>query len=1407
MAFESFHPVVARWFREAFGAATDCQCQAWPAIRSGRHTLIAAPTGSGKTFAAFLCAIDRLLVEGLQRGGLEDATQILYVSPLKSLSNDIHRNLQLPLEGIRAGLAREGLPEVEIRAQVRTGDTPAGERARMRRQPPHILVTTPESLFILLTSESGRAALGTVNTVIVDEIHALAGNKRGAHLALSLERLMALTGAPPMRIGLSATQRPVEAIADFLVGNREEPRRIVDMGHVKHRDIALELTPSPLQAVMAAEQWAEIYDRLAALVDEHWTTLVFVNTRRLAERAARHLAERLGEEAVTSHHGSLAREHRLDAEQRLKAGKLRVLVATASLELGIDIGDVDLVCQLGSPRLISTFLQRVGRSGHAVGGTPKGRLFPTTRDELVECVALLDSVRRHELEMLTVAGGAVEVLAQQIVAETSAREWPDRELFSLFRRAWPYRELSRESFESIVDMLANGFSTRRGRRGALVYHDAVNGRLRGRKSARLTALTNGGTIPDQFDYDVVLEPEDQVIGTLNEDFAFESLPGDIFQLGNTSYRIQKVERGTVRVTDANGAPPGIPFWFGEAPGRSDELSASVSRLREEFERRWTGERESVAPWLAELDIGESAVDQLIEYLGTALLALEVLPTHRRIVFERFFDESGDTHLVIHSPFGSRINRAWGLALRKRFCRRFNFELQAAALEDSIVLSLSATHSFPLEEVRHYLKSANAVDVLTQALLDAPIFGTRWRWNATTALAVRRNRNGRRVAPQLQRMDAEDLIAVVFPDQLACQENLAGEREVPEHPLVQQTVSDCLYEAMDVAGLQRVLADIEAHRIEIVTRDLALPSPLAQEILTARPYAFLDDAPAEERRTSAVQARGVLDPETARNLGQLDGQAIEKVRGEAWPGAENMDELHDALVLLGGMTDAEIAAGQWQRLAQDLRAEGRAAVVTIGDRVRWTAVERLQQWRLLHPDLACDPGDPAVAAPRFRVRDRDEALREIVRSRLEGSGPVTADALAGFLCVNAGELEAPLAALEAEGFAMQGRFTGNELEWCERRLLARINRATVDRLRREIEAVSPADYMRFLLEWQGLVDASKPEGETALSRVMAQLEGVAAPVAAWERDLLPTRLEDYHPGMLDRACLTGRLVWERVPPGAGRADNSRQMSRGTLIRFVPRRRLACWRNGDETTPGRSLSPAACRLLDAFTDHGALYVDELQDHAGLGDGGLARGLRELAAAGRVTSDSFRGLTELLAGADGDIGETGRWSLLRCRPVDDSERILHVAWVLLRRYGVVFRKVLQREQDLPPWRELLRVYRRLEARGEVRGGRFVSGFSGEQFALPEAIAPLRRQRRSAAANELVAVGAGDPLNLVGIIVPGDRLAIQSRECLVLREGIPVALQQDGRLRFLTDVAAEEQWRIRNRLLTPHHPAHSLN
>src|SRR4051812_23283556 len=1017
-----FHPAVAGWFAQNFAAPTEAQAQAWPAIKQGRHVLIAAPTGSGKTLAAFMAAIDDLVRQGLE-GRLTDETQVVYVSPLKALSNDIQRNLEAPLQGIRAALRAQGLPDVDIRTWVRTGDTPSSERNRARRRPPHIVVTTPESLYILLSSESGRAMLATTRTVIVDEIHAVAANKRGTHLALSLERLSSLTGGRLLRVGLSATQKPIETIAQFLVGVGRDGKpapacTIVDVGHRRARDLDLDVPPSPLEAVMSGEVWQQVYDRLAELGEQHRTTLIFANTRRVAERVTRHLSERVGEQNIAAHHGSLAKEARFSAEQRLKNGQLRVMVATASLELGIDIGDVDLVCQLSSPRAIASFLQRVGRSGHAVAGTPKGRLFPLSRDDLVECAALIDSVRRGELDRLSIPENPLDVVAQQIVAEVAAQEWSEDALYALVRRAWPFRDLAREDFAAIVQMLGEGFTTRRGRRGALIHYDAVNHMLRGRRGARITALTSGGTIPDTADYQVLLEPENQVIGTVNEDFAVESLAGDIFQLGNTAYRIRRVERGTVRVEDAEGQPPSVPFWLGEAPGRTDELSLSVSRLREEVaarlelpsrqpppqpspasggggssercnnpppqageggtrEARAGGGLDAALRWLEEeVGLSEPAARQLVEYLGAAYAALGTLPTHERIVFERFFDAVGGMQLVIHSPYGSRLNRGWGLALRKRFCTKFNFELQAAATEDNIVLSLTTAHSFDLAEVKHYLHPKSIRELLIQALLDAPMFMTRWRWVAGVALALPRFRGGKKVPPQLARMEAEDLVAAIFPDQMACAENLVGQRDIPDHPLVRQTVEDCLTEAMDINGLERLLAKLHSGDIEVVARDLAEPSPLALEVLSARPYAYLDDAPLEERRTQAVMGRRWLGAEDAADIGRLDPDAITRVREEAWPDAANRDELHDALVWLGFLSPEEATAGEgWNAWLAELSQERRVtrlqipafpakagtqqstapALANVGPGFRrdagvevWVAAERLLQFQAVWP---------------------------------------------------------------------------------------------------------------------------------------------------------------------------------------------------------------------------------------------------------------------------------------------------------------------------------------------------------------------------------------------------------------------------------------------------------------------------
>lgn len=1451
-----FHPAVAAWFAAAFPkGATEAQRRAWPLIAAGKTTLIAAPTGSGKTLTAFLAAIDALVRESGETP-LQDETRVLYVSPLKALSNDIRVNLLAPLEGIDRELAALGLPPHGIRSAVRTGDTPQAERNAARKRPPHILVSTPESLYVLLGSDSGRAMLSTVRTVIVDEIHAVAGSKRGSHLSLSLERLAALRaegpgaphGGPPVRVGLSATQKPLHTVAQFLAGARR-PCAVVDVGHVRARDLGLELPPVPLEAVMPNDVWERVYDRLAELSVLHRTTLVFVNTRRMAERMARHLADRLGAGHVAAHHGSLAKEFRLDAEQRLKRGELRMLVATASLELGIDIGDVDLVCQIGSPRSIAAFLQRVGRSGHHVGGLPKGRLFPTSRDDLVECTALLDCVRRDELDTLHVPLAPLDVLAQQVVAEVGGREWHEDALFDLVRGAMPYAALARESFDAVLRMLTEGFHSRQGVRGAYLHRDAVSGTVRARRGGRLTAVTSGGAIPDNADFTVLLEPGGQNVGTVHEDFAVESLAGDVFQLGNTSYRIVRVEAGKVRVEDAHGAAPNIPFWLGEAPGRSDELSIGVARLRGEIDRL-LGERDDgeealahAIGWLAEhLGLGDDAARQVVDYLARARAALTALPTRDTLVMERFFDESGGMQLVLHAPFGSRINRAWGLALRKRFCRTFNFELQAAATEDAIVLSLSESHSFPLDEVWRYLRPATAEHVLVQALLDAPLFNVRWRWNATTALALPRFAGGRKVAPQLMRMKSDDMLAAVFPDGAACLENIVGERELPSHPLVDQTLDDCLHEAMDSEGWLALLRRIEAGEVRLLSRDLPAPSPLAMEILNARPYAFLDDAPLEERRTQAVLNRRWTDPASTDDLGALDAGAIDAVAQEAWPRVRDSDkagdEMHEALVALACVTRAEAAANEgWDTWLAALVAGGRATRLQGGGADFYVALERLACLRAAYPDAVATP---PLAIPERLARNgddawtRDAALVELLRARLSGFGPQPVAAIAASLALPDSTVAVALAALESEGYVMRGRFTPGAAgeEWCERHLLARIHRYTIKSLRREIEPVERQDFMRFLFEWQHVSDDTRLQGSDALPQALAQLEGFEAAAGAWESELLATRMKDYSMTWLDDLCRAGRIVWTRVgaPPSASGGP-----VRGTPLVLLPRRQLALWHALPAVASEVQVSSRAMRVLDALRGHGAMFFDELAHDARLLPAELEDALGELVATGLVNADSYAGLRAMLApaskrntldrrrrrGAGPTMEEAGRWALVRRadgvtvtergataapaprpapsrRPRTEPATLEHIAMTLLRRYGVMFWHLLEREPGwLPAWRELLPVYHRLEARGEIRGGRFVAGLSGEQFALPEAIPLLREMRRRPHDNSLVLVSGADPLNLCGVLLPGDKVPALAGNRVLFRDGLPVATMVAGKFAYRESPAPAERELLHTRLL----------
>lgn len=1417
----SFHPVVQSWFDENFSAATSCQEQTWPAVQSQHDVLVSAPTGSGKTLAAFLAVIDDLVRVGLDNGGLPDETQVVYVSPLKALSYDIERNLEAPLKGIREGLAKSAASQLEIRTGVRTGDTTQSERQKMARKPPHILVTTPESFFLLLTSDSGRRMLQSASRLIVDEIHALAGNKRGAHFSLSIARFERLIGGSPTKIGLSATQKPLDQIASFLTGCHPHRCTIVDSGHVRKWDLDIRVPSAPLEAVNSTESWSSIYSQIAELVGRHRTTLIFVNTRRHVERATRHLAELLGEDNVGSHHGSLSKEHRHKAEQDLKAGNLQALVATASLELGIDIGDVDLVCQIGSPRSIAVFLQRVGRSGHAVDRIPKGRIFPTTRDELVESVALLESVNNGELESLEICRGAVDVIAQQIVAEASVEDCEIDGLYECLKTAYPYRNLSEDIYFAVLRMLADGYTFRRGRRNAYLHIDAVNRKIRARKGARIVAATNAGVIPDLFDYDVILEPEDIRIGTVNEDFAVESLVGDIFQLGNTSYRVRKIEKGRVRVEDARGQPPNIPFWLGEGRGRSDVLSRSVSNLREFVQNALesSGYDSAVEQFVRRYETPEPIAQQVLAYLDAAKKALGIIPNQNTIVFERFFDETGDAHLVIHSVYGSRLNKAWGLALRKRFCVRFNFELQAAAMEDNFILSLGPTHSFALDEVRNYVKSASSSEVLTQAVLGAPMFATRWRWVANTALAVLRFNRGKKVPPPFQRNDSEDLLSLVFPDQVACQENITGPVEIPDHPLVQQTLSDCTQELMDADGLAQLLAAIETNQVSVVCRDISEPSPLAHEVLTARPYAFLDDAPAEERRTLAVHTRRLTDAYDVAEFGRFDDDVLRSVRQGTWPKPRDAEELHDILVNAGFLAfcrlqmpdsahsmsfDPNESGQAWVPLLDQLKAAKRATQIALSNAViLWVAAERLDEILLWHPDASLTPVIEPARFAQTLVEDAHQALASLVRSRLGLIGPRTASQLAASVSLPGETIESVLIALESEGSVMRGHYSPGaaDIEWCERDYLARLHKTAIASLRHQIKPVEVKQYRRYLMHWMKLSSDTAGEGVESVGSILEMLEGYEAPAAVWESELLPARVFGYTPELLDYLNATGRFIWCRlsVPETlVGNKPSKRMYRQRSSIRripltFVRRSQLQVWKKVAQrrNSAEPKLSGKSRLLIEALTDLGPLFFEEIQEEIDLLPTHIEESLVELFALGKVTCDHFGGIRALLrpererrkksrAGRlyDHGVRSSGRWSLLvhpkrpLAQDLPDDDLMRSMAEALLNRYGIVFRDLLAREgRFMPSWHELRRILCRLEDRGEIRGGRFVEGVAGEQFALPRAVELLRSTRKQEPGRQLMTIHCSDPFNLsIGSGRPAS--ATEAGEYVVYRNGEVVKL-----------------------------------
>jgi ATP-dependent Lhr-like helicase len=1436
------HPLVQDWFVGRFGTPTEPQELGWPPILAGRTTLISAPTGSGKTLAAFLACIDRLVRKALA-GDLQDRTEVLYVSPLKALGNDIQKNLEVPLGEILQMAGERGLLMPEIRTAVRTGDTLMHERRAMLKRPPHILVTTPESLYILLTAEKSRAILRTVETVIVDEIHAVADDKRGAHLAISLERLEALCGASPVRIGLSATQKPIEAVAHFLTGNGRADPVIVNIGHKRQLDLAVEVPGSPLGPIASNEMWDEIYARLIELVEQHRSTLVFVNTRRMAERLAHQLGERIGEDNVAAHHGSLSRKLRLAAEKKLKDGQVKVLVATASLELGIDIGTVDLVAQINSPRAIAVALQRVGRSGHWRGAVPKGRFFVTTRDDLIENAALVRAIKHGDLDRLIIPESPLDVLAQQMVAACAAEEWSEDELFELMRRAYPYRNLSVETYQSLLEMLSEGIAARRGRYGAYLHRDRVNGKLRARRGSRLAAITSGGAIPDTALFTVVAEPEGTVIGTVDEDFAVESNKGDVILLGNTSWMIRRVESGSGRVLvqDAHGAPPSVPFWLGEAPARTEELSGHVAELRQTVSNL-LGDTSPVGvsqnnpkvaaavAWLKEeCGLDDSSAEQTVEYILQGRAVLGAVPTQDTVIAERFFDEGGGMQLVIHAPFGGRINKAWGLALRKRFCRSFNFELQAAATDNGLNIALAEQHSFPLADVFQFLQAETVQPILEQAALASPIFGTRWRWDASRALALLRFQNGKKVPPQIQRIRSDDLLASVFPDVAACQENIEGDIQIPDHPLVHEVMKDVLTEAMDLAGLQNLLRRMADGTIRCIAVDTPVPSQFSHEILNANPYAYLDDAPLEERRARAVEMRRMLPESVLEEVGKLEPAAIARVREEAWPDVRDADELHDVLHTLVALPDdyagpgtnagderlsaSKSAAKAWGTYFERLVFEGRAGVATVAEdegpsgrdgarpvsdaasrvstKVYWVAAEEVAAFRLLFPSARFAQNVPEVGG---KIPSYDDAFLSLVMGWLSHLGPTSASQLGRSLGLPASEIEKALLRMEASGSVLRGKFTDSkiaETEWCDRRLLARIHRLTVATLRKQIEPVTAAQFMRWLLRWQHIEPGSQVGGERGTLEVLRQLQGFEIPANAWERQVLARRIVDYDPQWLDQLCLTGAVGWGRLSPHPATLEDSAEGKRRVIptsvapITFFVREEMD-WMTpkhpGADQPEARGLSHGAKQVLEFLRQRGASFFADIVRGTDKLKAEIETALWELVAGGLVTADGFDNLRALIdpkrRSGQGSGRTTrprhssGRWALLFTdQQVEKNRAMEATCWMLLKRYGIVFRDVLAREANLPTWRELLAAFRRLEDRGEIRGGRFVDGFLGEQFALPVAVESVRAMRKVAPSGETITISAADPLNLVGILVPGERVPAISGRTVAFRDGVAVA------------------------------------
>ncbi len=1381
----AFAPWVQKWFGQRFGQPTLAQALGWPPIIAHENALLLAPTGSGKTLAAFLWGIDSIYRE-LGEGTAGQGVRLLYVSPLKALSNDIERNLREPLAGVRAAAAAmdEHLPA--LHTAVRTGDTPNSARVRMTKQPPHILITTPESLYLMLTSRHAGRMFSGLRTVIVDEIHSLAGNKRGVHLALSLERLERVAGGPVQRIGLSATQRPMEEIARFLGGQiwagKGETRRltprpvtIIDAGWKKSIDLQVVTVVPNFGALPDTSIWPSVVEKVVELIRAHRTTLIFANSRRLAERFSELLNQHFGPGVIRAHHGSMSKEVRHELEQALKDGRLPALVGTSSLELGIDIGSVDLVVQLQSPKGVTQGLQRVGRSGHLVGQTSVGRIFATFPEDLMESAVIARQMLVGEVEPTHTPRLCLDVLAQQIVAAVATENWEAKALWDLFRQAYPYQELTWKLFSSVLEMMSGRYPAETFRElRARIGWDRVNGRLAALPGSSRLALTSGGTIPDTGAFGVYLPDGTTKIGELDEEFVFESREGEVFTLGTHTWRAERITDDRVIVSDASGAMPRLPFWRGEYPWRNFEVGLAHGRFRREVAARL--DDPDAMEWLQQDHrLDERSARNVLMYVRGQVETLGAISSDETVILELFHDSLGDPRLVIHSPFGGRVNGAWALALAGVMRSQLGFEAEVKVDDDGILLRFpDAEADPPLERVAS-LTAGEARERIMAELPGSAAFGAQFRRNAARALLLPGLGGRRRTPFWLQRLRARDLLAVV--------------RGMQDFPIVTETVRDCLRDVFDLEHLEQVLRGIEQGRIEVVAAETISPSPLARGLLAdfIMTYMYSWDAPKAEKQMHALAlSQEMLDEVLEQPTGLselLQPEALEALEARLQHRAtgfraRSAEELAQTLLMLGDLSTAEIHersegdAGAW---LAELARDGRVVEIEIptasGPARRWVATESADAYR-----AAFERRDTGAG-------EREEASGEILRWFMRTHGPATAADIDRRYAFDDEWLRQELEELVRGRALLRGQFTRGaaDVQWADRENLRELHRRSLAVLRRQVEPVSLFTYTDFLTRYQHLHPAHRASGSEGLRQVLDQLRGFRLPAGMWERESLPERVNGYAPELLDEQCESGDFVWI----GQGSRDHLAR-AQAAFIRRGEGSRLY-----GEAEPETELSPNARQILEFMKEEGACFRQDVERVLGLTPTRVQEGLIDLGLAGFVTNDNFGALRNLLghrlpqmrrplSALEGELSARahervrrmptpmairdakrvvrarlravrpleGRWSLVRRtaswgRPVEPVEQVEAWARLLLLRYGILLRHCLAGEECPWTWSELYHWLQRMEMRGEVRRGYFVEGLPGAQFGLPEAVESLRDWQRQRD-DEIIVLNACDPANV---------------------------------------------------------------